>query len=177
MRRRSWAFLAFALAAGCAEVGKPPAPAAKAPPQVEAPSGEPKLKESTLKLLAARNLKPHTVRPLNVRSSCAHKDEIGTSTRLDLLVDDTLVKTFSAEVSIKGRGTCRFSLDEFEQAAAKAPPVLLRHKANKDCSVRMWEEGEQQVAIAFNSCPKSCEGDAFTYLWPILVEAKSGRCF
>jgi hypothetical protein len=40
----------------------------------------------------------------------------------------------------------------------------------------MWEQGPK-VTIAFNSCPKSCEGDAFSYLWPIMVEQKSGRCF
>jgi hypothetical protein len=39
----------------------------------------------------------------------------------------------------------------------------------------MWEQGNN-VTIAFNNCPKSCDGDAFSYLWPLIVEGKSGRC-
>ena len=44
-------------------------------------------------------------RPLNVRSRCSHRDAIGTQTRLDLLVKEATVKTFSAQVSMKGHGT------------------------------------------------------------------------
>lgn len=137
--------------------------------------GEPKFKNSTLKYLANRNLKPQPTRPLNARSRCSHKDAIGTVTKLDLLVKEAEVKTFDAQVSMKGYGTCRFRLNDFEQAE-KLPQALLKHKHEADCSVRMWEQGPK-VTIAFNSCPKSCEGDAFSYLWPIMVEAKSGRCF
>lgn len=178
--RRGWALLAVVVAAGCAEVAKPPEPVAEPAPPVEAPppaadTGEPKFKNSTLKYLANRNLKPQPTRPLNVRSRCAHTDAVGTTTRLDLLVREAEVKTFTAQVSMKGYGTCRFNLADFEQAE-KLPQALLRHKSDKDCSVRMWEQGPR-VTIAFNSCPKSCERDAFSYLWPIMVEAKSGRCF
>lgn len=168
----------FLAAAGCAEVekqlGTEPAkePAAGRPSTA---SGAPKMKESTLKLLASRNMKPQPTRPLNVASNCSHKDEIGTQTSLDLLVKEAEVRTFDAQVSMKGRGTCRFNLNEFEQVE-KMPQALLRHKKQSGCLVRMWEEGPK-VTIAFNSCPKSCEGNAFSYLWPILVEADSGRCF
>jgi hypothetical protein len=31
--------------------------------------------------------------------------------------------------------------------------------------------------VAFNSCPDFCDGQAFDYLWPILVETRTGRCF
>ncbi|AXS78671.1 hypothetical protein [Dechloromonas sp. HYN0024] len=171
--------LVFVLAAaGCAEVGKQPKTAAEdAPvPEMQATeSSEPKLKNSTLKYLANRNLKPQPTRPLNVRSRCTHKDAIGTQTRLDLLVKEAEVKTFVAQVSMKGRGTCRFDLNEFDQVE-KMPQALLRHKKQSDCLVRMWEQGPK-VTIAFNSCPKSCDGGAFEYLWPIMVEAKSGQCF
>ncbi|MBS1142664.1 MAG: hypothetical protein H6R14_70 [Proteobacteria bacterium] len=164
-------------AAGCAEVEKQPekVPEAVSAEQPVTESQEPKLKNSTLKYLANRNLKPQPTRPLNVRSRCTHKDAIGTQTRLDLLVKEAQVKTFSAEVSMKGHGTCRFALDDFEQVE-KLPQALLRHRKQSDCLVRMWEQGPK-VTIAFNSCPKSCDGQAFDYLWPIMVEAKSGRCF
>ena len=165
-------------AAGCAEVEKQPEPVAVEEPVIEkqaAESKEPKFKNSTLKYLANRNLKPQQTRPLNVRSRCNHRDAIGTQTRLDLLVKEASVKTFVAEVSMKGHGSCRFDLNEFEQVE-KMPQALLRHKKQSDCLVRMWEQGPK-VTIAFNSCPKSCDGQAFDYLWPIMVEAKNGRCF
>lgn len=175
---RGRALLLVLFAAGCAEIEKP----AEVTPVLEAevvtsalPGGEPKFKNSTLKYLANRNIKPQPTRPLNVRSKCSHRDAIGTATKLDLLVKEAVVKTFSAQVAIKGYGTCRFNLGDFDQAE-KLPQALLRHKREPGCLVRMWEQGDQ-VTIAFNSCPKSCERDAFSYLWPIVVEAKSGRCF
>lgn len=144
--------------------GKPPAPHAT-----------PKFKPDTLKHLAKRNIEPQPTRPLKVTSHCQHTDEIGTTTRLDLVVSEALIEAFSAQVMIKGYGTCRFKLGDFEQVE-KMPQVLLRHRTEKACSVRMWEQGDK-VTIAFNSCARSCERDAFSYLWPIMVEAKSGRCF
>lgn len=176
--KRAWALLA--LLAGCAEVAKtPPDPQPVAEKEAvaepELVSSEPKFRNSTLKYLANRNLKPQPTRPLNVRSKCSHKDAIGTSTRLDLLVKESLVRNFSAQVTMKGHGACHFNLSDFEQIE-KMPQPLLRHKKDEDCQVRMWEQ-DARMTIAFNSCPKACEGDAFSYLWPIMVEAKSGRCF
>ena len=177
---RRWAFLLVLCATGCAEFDKkPPEPAAEIaaePAQPEAlVTTEPKFKNSTLKYLNNRKLKPQPTRPLNVRSKCSHRDAVGTATRLDLLVKEAEVKTFTAQVAIKGYGTCNFKLGDFEQAE-KMPQALLRHKQEQGCLVRMWEQGDK-VTIAFKSCPKSCERDAFSYLWPIMVEAKSGRCF
>jgi hypothetical protein len=116
---RWWAVLLFcSRVTGCAEVEKkPPEPAVAAEPvkpEVQ-PTTEPKFKNSTLKYLANRNLKPQPTRPLNVRSKCSHQDAIGTATRLDLLVKEAEVKTFTAQVAIKGYGACNFSLGDFEQ--------------------------------------------------------------
>ncbi|RIX48451.1 MAG: hypothetical protein D3M94_06095 [Rhodocyclales bacterium GT-UBC] len=164
--------------AGCAEVEKQ----VEVKVEPESPvvlekteSVEPKLKSSTLKYLANRNLKPQPTRPLNVRSKCSYRDAIGTTTKLDLLVKEAVVKNFDAQVTIKGYGSCRFNLKEFEQVE-KLPQALLKHKKESGCLVRMWEQGPK-VTVAFNSCAKSCEGQAFDYLWPIVVEAKSGRCY
>jgi len=175
--RAGWALLLVLLAAGCAEVEKQPELVVAAEPEKEATpvSSEPKFKNSTLKYLANRNLKPQPTRPLNVKSKCSHKDAIGTTTQLDLLVKESLIKSFSAQVTMKGYGACRFNLKDFEQVE-KMPQPLLRHKKDEGCQVRMWEQGAK-MTIAFNSCPKACDGDAFSYLWPIMVEAKSGRCF
>jgi len=170
--------LVLLAAAGCAEVEKQPSKTPEvevAPSKPPVVSSEPKMRASTIKLLASHNMKPQPTRPLNVSSHCSHKDEIGTRTSLDLLVAEAEVKDFEAQVELKGRGVCRFALNDFEQVE-KMPQALLRHKKHSGCLIRMWEEGPK-VTIAFNSCPKSCEGNAFSYLWPILVEADSGRCF
>lgn len=149
-----------------------PEPAKETPPP--AAESTPKFKNSTLKYLANRNLKPQPTRPLNVRSRCSHSDAIGTVTRLNLLVKEAEVKSFDARVSMKGHGTCSFNMQDFAQDA-KLPQVLLRHKKDNNCTVRMWEQGHN-VTIAFNSCRNSCEGKAFDYLWPVVVDARNGRC-
>ena len=171
--RRAWVFVAISLLAACAEVEKVAEPEVKIEEVPAAAS--PKFKSDTLKYLSKRMIKPQPTRALNVRSKCSHRDAIGTTTKLDLLVKEAEVKTFSALVTMKGYGACNFNLKDFEQAE-KLPQALLKHKSEAGCSVRLWEQGSK-VTIAFNSCPKSCEGDAFSYLWPIMLEAKSGRCF
>lgn len=165
--------LAGLVLAGCAET--PPAPEPVPVVSAVEAAQEERIQSQPLKYLAGRNLKPQPTRPLNVKSRCSHRDAVGTQTRLDLLVKEAVVKSFSAQVSMKGYGTCRFNLKDFEQVE-KLPQTLLKAKDGSECTVRMWEQG-QRVTVAFNSCAKSCERDAFSYLWPIMVEAKSGRCF
>lgn len=172
MRSTVLALIGAALLAACAS--PPPAPEPLPEPAPPVAEETPKFKNSTLKYLANRNLKPQPTRPLNVRSRCSHRDAIGTVTRLNLLVKEAEVKSFDAQVSMKGHGVCNFNIKDFAQDA-KLPQVLLRHKKESDCTVRMWEQGKE-VTIAFNSCQQSCEGKAFDYLWPVVVDAKTGRC-
>jgi len=152
---------------------------AEAPPQEPPPAkAAPEIKSQKLKYLEGRTLKPQPTRPLNVRSRCAHRDAVGTRTRLDMQVKDAEVKNFSAEVTIPKRGTCRFDLKNFTQRE-KLPQVVLAAKDKSGCTVRMWEQDsgkQRQVTIAFNACRAACDGDTFDYLWPILVDAKTGRC-
>lgn len=173
MRRLSLLLVA-GLVTACAEAPRTePVPESVPVPDTMAAPEQP-IKSQPLKYLAGRNLKPMPTRALNVKSSCSHRDAVGTQTKLKLLVKDAQVKTFNAQVNIPQRGICRFDLKNFEQTAT-LPQALLKAKDGSDCSVRMWEQGKE-VTIAFNSCPKACEGEAFSYLWPILVDAKSGRC-
>lgn len=174
MRATVLALIAGLLLAACGSPPKAPEAEPEAPAPAPVAEEAPKFKNSTLKYLANRNLKPQPTRPLNVRSRCTHRDAIGTATRLNLLVKEAEVKNFDAQVSIKGRGVCNFNIKDFAQDA-KLPQVLLRHKKESNCTVRMWEQGKE-VTIAFNSCPQSCEGKAFDYLWPVVVDAKTGRC-
>ena len=176
---RRTACLALGLLAGCAEVEKrvetpQPAPKAveKAPPP---PVVEKKSESKPLKYLVGRKLEAIPTRPLNVRSKCSYQDDVGTKTRLSLLVKNAEVKTFVANVNIPKHGACRFNLRNFRQTATM-PQALLAAKDGSDCTVRLWEQGDR-VTVAFNNCPQSCDGEAFSYLWPIMVETKSGRCF
>ena len=169
---RWWIILLVIFAAGCAEVEKQPEPVVE--PEIKAKSELP-FKSDKLKYLANRRIAIQPTRPLNVRSRCSHRDAVGTTTKLDLQVKDAVVKSFDAQVAMKGYGACSFKLKDFEQTE-KLPQALLKHKTEDGCSVRMWEQGAK-VTVAFNACPKSCERDAFSYLWPIMIEAKSGRCF
>ena len=168
--RAVW-LLALLLAAGCAETGKQ---AESGSAGGSTATGEQKIESQPLKYLKNRNIKPQATRPLNVRAKCSTRDAIGTTRRLDLLVKEASVQTFDAQVTMKEYGACRFSLRDFEQIE-KMPQALLRHRQESGCTVRMWEQGNK-VTIAFDNCPKSCEGDAFSYLWPLIVEGKSGRC-
>lgn len=128
-----------------------------------------------LKHLVGRKLQPQPIRPLNVRSKCTHRDAVGTRTRLSLNVKNGVVNTFDAQVDIPKRGVCQFNLKKFKQVA-KLPNALLEASDGGGCSVRMWEQGPR-TTVAFNNCATFCEGEAFDYLWPIMVVSKTGRCF
>lgn len=142
----------------------------------ERPARQPGMSAAAQRALAKHGIKPHDTSPVTVSSQCSRVDEIGTSTRLNLAVSNGTVSDFLADVSIKGRGRCRFALADFHQET-KMPQVLLRHVREAKCTVRMWREQTEKVTIAFNGCHKSCEGQAFDYLWPILVESETGQCF
>jgi hypothetical protein len=132
------------------------------------------LRSQPLRHLLGRNLKPMRVQALNVRTRCSFRDEAGTRGQLDLQVKEAVVKRFVADVSMRGKGSCRFDLKNFQQTET-LPTVLLADAAS-GCRVRMWQQ-DMGVTIAFNGCSAECSGDAFSYLWPILVDSKSGRCF
>lgn len=163
--------LLLLLLGGCAQVE----PQKEVIPEPVVEPEAPKMESQPLKYLKGRTIKPQPTRPLNVRSKCTHKDAVGTRTNLNLLVKNAEVKTFEARVDIPKHGTCRFSLGKFKQVAT-LPNVLLEATDGSGCTARMWEQGPR-VTIAFNNCPASCDGQTFDYLWPIMVEAKSGRCF
>ena len=171
MPARGFVAIALAiLAAGCAEL--PSTAGRGAPPPTE---GTGKLSPAAQALLARHNIKPIVARPLNVASRCAHQSEDGTATRLDLLVRESVVERFAAEVSMKGHGTCRFDLADFQQTG-RTNQASLRNKKSSACQVNMWEEAPR-VMVAFSQCPASCDGQAFDYLWPIIVDSTTGQCF
>ena len=163
------------LLAGCATTPSEPV-VADASSVVPEPAKE-RIVSQPLKHLAGRNLKAMPDKPLNVRASCRFKDVAGGRGSMDLQVSQAEVKRFVAEVTIPRQGVCRFDLKHFRQTAT-LPNVVLDDAAS-GCTVRMWEQeiGKTKgVTVAFNNCQAKCEGDAFSYLWPILVDPRNGRC-
>lgn len=131
------------------------------------------IESQPLKHLLGRKLKPIPDRALDVRTKCSFHDVAGGRGSMDLQVTKAEVKRFIAEVNIPKQGLCRFDMKNFRQTAS-LPNVVLTD-GSSGCVVRMWEQ-EKGVTVAFNACQDKCSGDAFSYLWPILVDTKSGRC-
>lgn len=169
------AILTLALAlGGCALFEPEPEPAPPPPPPPPKKVEKPRIESQPLKHLVGRDLKPMPIKPLNVKTRCTFRDEVtGTRGRLDVQVKEDVVKTFAAEVNIPKRGVCRFNIKDFAQQQATHPVTLTN--AKDTCAVRMWEQGTR-VTVAFNECTAKCDGNAFEYLWPILIDNKTGRC-
>jgi hypothetical protein len=164
--------LLVVLLAGCA-TREPPVATKPAPPPPEVAKPAPPAPTETYSRLAGRKIKPIAVKPITVKTNCAFRDPTGYGGKLDVQVDDSLVSRFVAEIHVPRRGKCNFNFKDFRQTA-KEPSVTL--KANKGtCTVRMWEQ-EGKVTVAFNSCKDRCQGNAFDYVWPIQVNAKTGKC-
>ncbi len=153
----AWTAFALALAiGGCASVERPtPAPAQERS--------------------SAQKQKPPPIptRALNVAADCSFKDPTGYRGVMKLNVSGADVKAFEARVDVPNKGVCRFDLKDFRQTAT-LPNVALRAHGSS-CVVHMWEQGSR-VTVAFNNCQNMCSGDAYTYLWPILANARNGSC-
>jgi hypothetical protein len=132
-----------------------------------------RIKSQPLKHLLGRSIKPIPDQALEVRTKCSFRDVAGGRGTMDLQVTKAEVKRFVAEVNIPRQGMCRFNMKTFKQTA-HLPNVVLTDAAS-GCVVRMWEQ-EKNVTVAFSACQSKCGGDAFSYLWPILVDTRNGRC-
>lgn len=150
----------------------PPPVRVEAPPVSEAlPAAA--LQSQPLRHLLGRTLKPIADKALELKTKCSFHDVSGGRATMDVQVSKAEVKRFVAEVSIPKQGLCRFDLKNFQQTARL--PIVVLSDATSACVVRMWEQ-ENGVTVAFNGCQANCAGDAFSYLWPILVDTRTGRC-
>lgn len=177
MRRLAATCALTAYLAGCATAPPPAPPAATAPSAPATPQATPQppvLKKETLAYLAKRGLKPISGRALNTRVNCGFVDkETGYGGQLSLAVSDARVERLEARVDIPKRGSCRFSLADFQQT--ERLPIVVLASQRTSCKVSLWEQGDQ-VTVAFRDCRAECSGDAVDYLWPILVDNRNGRC-
>lgn len=169
------------LLAGCATKEAPvaakpaptPAPAPAPSPEAAKPAAAPAAPTEVYSRLAGRTIKPIAVKPITVKTSCSYKDPTGYGGKLKLAVTKSQVKDLQAEIKVPQHGSCSFAVKDFHQTA-KEPSVTLA--ANKGaCTIRIWEQ-EGKITVAFNTCQDRCQGDSFDYVWPILVNAKTGKC-
>ena len=144
--------LAFALS-GCAVA---PTPDARRPAARGFPDGR---------------LKPMPVRPLDVRADCRYRDEAGYEVAARLDVSYAEVRAFAASVSVPRRGSCRFD-GPFSQTR-RSPSVQLR--AADGCEINIWEQAHQ-VTIGFAGCASRCTRGTFDYVYPIIIDRRSGQC-
>lgn len=167
--------LAAALA-GCTPL-PPLAPSVPPPAEVvrETPPPEevPTFQSQPLRHLANRKLAPMPDVPVTAKAKCSFRDPTGYRGQLDLKVNASRVERFTTTITIPKRGECRFDLADFRQTGSGNTVILGR--SDSSCIVRIWPQG-QQVTVAFHDCPQQCSGDSFDYLWPILVDARHGRC-
>ncbi|MBI5785309.1 MAG: hypothetical protein HZA64_07630 [Rhodocyclales bacterium] len=167
------------LLAGCATKEPPvaakpaPTPAPAPAPAAAKPAPAPAAPTETYSRLAGRSIKPIAVRPITVKTDCSYRDPTGYGGKLKLAVTNSQVSAMQAEIQVPKRGKCAFALKDFHQTAKEPSVTLSSHKGG--CTVRVWEQ-EGKVTVAFNSCKDRCQGDSFDYVWPILVDAKSGKC-
>ena len=168
------AALVVALLAGCATKEPPvaakPAPAPAATPEAAKPAAAP---TETYSRLAGRKIKPIAVKPITVKADCSYRDPTGYGGKLKLAVDKSRVNALQAEIQVPKRGKCTFALKDFHQTAREPSVTLVANRGA--CTVRVWEQ-EGKVTVAFNSCKDRCQGDSFDYVWPIIVNAKTGKC-
>lgn len=165
--------LVVALLAGCATKEAPVAAKPAPAPEVAKPAPAPGAPTETYSRLAGRSIKPIAVKPITVKADCSYRDPTGYGGKLKLAVDKSQVNALQAEIQVPKRGKCAFALKDFHQTA-KEPSITLASKSGP-CTVRVWEQ-EGKVTVAFNSCKDRCQADAFDYVWPILVNAKTGKC-
>jgi hypothetical protein len=162
------------LLAGCATKEPPVAtkPAPAPAPEVAKPAPAPAETETYSKL-AGRKIKPITVKPITVKTNCSYKDPTGYGGKLNLAMENSQVRVLQAEIQVPKHGNCNFALNDFRQTA-KEPSVTLAANGGA-CTVRIWEQ-EGKMTVAFNSCKDRCQGDSFDYVWPILIDARTGKC-
>jgi hypothetical protein len=168
------AALVVAVLAGCAS--KEPQPTAKpAPatpaPEVAKPAPAPAAPTESYSKLAGRSIKPNAGKPINIKTDCTYRDPTGYGGKLKLVVTNSDVSALQAEIQTK-RGNCAWALKDFRQTA-KEPSVALN--SSGACTIRLWEQ-EGKVTVAFNNCKDRCQADSFDYVWPIIVNIKTGKC-
>lgn len=170
------AALVVVLLAGCAskepQPTARPAPAPTPAPEVAKPAPAPAAPTETYSKLAGHVIKPNVAKPMNVKTECSYRDPTGYGGQLKLAVSNSDVSALQADIQVPKRGNCSWALKNFRQTA-KEPTLTLN--SSGACSIRLWQQ-EDKITVAFANCKASCQGDSFDYVWPIIVNTKTGKC-
>ena len=118
-------------------------------------------------------LQPIPVTPINLSTSCQINDGLKTTGTMQAELKQSKVLAFSADLAIAGKGMCQFNLSQFHQTDTL--PIVKLKSNTTACQVFMWTQYDN-VTVAFNQCQSQCTGNAFDYLWPILVDGNKGEC-
>lgn len=131
------------------------------------------VKSQLMKHLLGRNLRPIPDKALAVRTRCSFRDVAGGRELMTLQVTRADVRRFVAQVSIPKQGIFRFDLKNIRQTARR-PNLQLTDNASGGV-VSLWEQNKG-LTVAFNACQARCNADAFSALWPNLIDTRNGRC-
>jgi hypothetical protein len=165
--------LLLTLLAGCATKEPVVAPKPAPGPAPEATKPATGAEPEVYSRLVGRKIKPNAVKPINVKADCSFRDPTGYGGKLNIHVENSLVRLLQADLQVPKRGNCAFVLKDFRQTANE--PSVTLSAASGNCVVRLWEQ-EGRVTVAFNSCRDRCQSDAFDYVWPIQVDPRTGSC-
>lgn len=123
--------------------------------------------------LLGRTIRPQAPRPLNLKTECRFENETGYNGTASVEVVNSQVKRLSALFNVPGQGQCLFDMAQMRQT--RTQPVELRD-TRSGCTARLWEQGDK-ATISFSDCARHCSNPAaFQYVWPVLVERKTGIC-
>jgi hypothetical protein len=154
------------LLAGCAG----PGPIPETPPPTEE-AAPPEPAAEVCSKLTGRCYKRNEDEPITIKTDCSFHDPSGYGAKLKLAVDNSQVGDLEVEIQTK-RGKCNFALKDFEQTE-KEPSIVLSAKRGS-CVVRIWEQ-DDKVSVAFGNCKDRCQKDSFDYVWPIIIDANTGK--
>lgn len=114
------------------------------------------------------------VRPLNVATQCRFRNETGYNGTASVDVRNGQVRRLQAMFNIPEHGQCVIDMSRMHQTKT-LPSVELRDSAS-GCTARMWEQGAV-ATVSFSGCASYCSpGEAFKYVWPILIKKGNGHC-
>ncbi len=154
-----------------AQPATPPASApGKSPVRITQGSGSTISRADKARILAQMQA---STRPITLERACSFRNETGYkgSTRVNIRNGEVIQLDTTYE--IPDYGICRIEKAGFRQVAT-TPSIELRHADG--CTARIWTQG-RQLTISYTRCAARCSRpEAFSYVWPVLIDQPSGRC-
>ncbi|MEN3110661.1 hypothetical protein ACFONG_02270 [Uliginosibacterium paludis] len=114
-----------------------------------------------------------SARPITLERACSFHNETGYKGSTRVNIRNGEVVELATTYEIPDYGICRIEKAGFRQVAS-TPSIELRHADG--CTARIWTQG-RQLTISYTRCAARCSRpEAFSYVWPVLIDQPSGRC-